>query len=201
MFLKGVLEKRSLWLSAILLIILLALPPVIPRYYTYIMTLIFVMALLSMSLNMVVGHGGLFQFHHGVFYGVGAYAFALTLVKAKLPMWLCFAVSPIVAAMFGFLIGWFCVRLTKLYFGMLQISLGSLLWAITFRWYGLTGGDDGIHGIAVPRFFVVYDECLLLRASLLRALPGRHVLDFQVSIRNDASGHPRQSGTVFCRRD
>ena len=152
MFLKGVLEKRSLWLSAILLIVLLALPPVIPRYYTYIMTLIFVMALLSMSLNMVVGHGGLFQFHHGVFYGVGAYAFALTLVKAKLPMWLCLAVSPIVAAMFGLLIGWFCVRLTKLYFGMLQISLGSLLWAITFRWYGLTGGDDGIHGIAVPAF-------------------------------------------------
>jgi branched-chain amino acid transport system permease protein len=141
-----------LWLSAILLIILLALPPFIPRYYTYILTLIFVMALLSMSLNMVVGHGGLFQFHHGVFYGVGAYAFALTLVKAKLPMWLCFAVAPIVAALFGLLIGWFCVRLTQLYFGMLQISLGSLLWAITFRWYGLTGGDDGIHGIAVPSF-------------------------------------------------
>jgi branched-chain amino acid transport system permease protein len=152
MFLKDVLEKRSLWLSAILLIILLGLPPVIPRYYTYIMTLMFVMALLSMSLNMVVGHGGLFQFHHGVFYGVGAYTFALTLVKAKLPMWLCFALSPIVAATFGLLIGWFCVRLTKLYFGMLQISLGSLLWAITFRWYGLTGGDDGIHGIAVPAF-------------------------------------------------
>ena len=152
MLLKGVLKKRSLWLSVILLIILLALPPVIPRYYTYIMTLIFVTALLAMSLNMVVGHGGLFQFHHGVFYGVGAYAFALTLVKAKLPVWFCFAVSPIVAAMFGFLIGWFCVRLTKLYFGMLQISLGSLLWAICFRWYDLTGGDDGIHGIAVPSF-------------------------------------------------
>jgi len=152
MLLKGVLKKRSLGLSVILLIILLALPPVIPRYYTYIMTLIFVTALLAMSLNMVVGHGGLFQFHHGVFYGVGAYAFALTLVKAKLPVWFCFAVSPIVAAMFGFLIGWFCVRLTKLYFGMLQISLGSLLWAVTFRWYGLTGGDDGIHGIALPSF-------------------------------------------------
>ena len=149
---KGLLEKRALWLSAMLLVILLVLPPVIPRYYTYILTLIFVMALLSMSLNMVVGHGGLFQFHHGVFYGVGAYAFALTLVKAKLPMWLCFVVSPFAAALFGFLIGWFCVRLTQLYFGMLQISLGSLLWAIAFRWYGLTGGDDGIHGIVLPPF-------------------------------------------------
>ncbi len=149
---RGMLKKRSLWASVILFLILLALPPVIPRYYTYILSVIFVMALLSMSLNMVVGHGGLFQFHHGVFYGVGAYTFALSLVKAKLPMWLCFAVSPIAAALVGFLIGWFCVRLTQLYFGMLQISLGSLLWAITFRWYDLTGGDDGIHGIAVPSF-------------------------------------------------
>jgi branched-chain amino acid transport system permease protein len=42
------------------------------------------------------------------------------------------------------------VRLSKLYFGMLQISLGSLIWAITFRWYSLTNGDDGIHGIPIP---------------------------------------------------
>jgi branched-chain amino acid transport system permease protein len=56
------------------------------------------------------------------------------------------------AAAVGLLIGWFCVRLTRLYFGMLQISLGSLIWAIAFRWYGLTGGDDGIHGIEMPSF-------------------------------------------------
>ncbi len=37
-----------------------------------------------------------------------------------------------------------CVRLSKLYFGMLQISLGSLVWALLFRWYSFTGGDDGI---------------------------------------------------------
>jgi branched-chain amino acid transport system permease protein len=105
-----------------------------------------------MSLNMVVGHGGLFQFHHGVFYGVGAYAFALMLTKVGFPMWLCFIASPLVAAATGFLIGWFCVRLTSLYFGMLQISLGSLLWALAFRWYSLTNGDDGIHDIPVPDF-------------------------------------------------
>lgn len=131
-------------------ILLLLLPSFIPRFYVYILAVIFVTALLAMSLNMVVGHGGLFQFHHGVFYGVGAYAFALMLSKAHLPMWLCFVVSPIVAAAVGFLIGWFCVRLSSLYFGMLQISLGSLIWAIAFRWYSLTHGDDGIHGVPIP---------------------------------------------------
>jgi branched-chain amino acid transport system permease protein len=103
-----------------------------------------------MSLNLVVGHGGLFQFHHAVFYGLGAYTVALMLTKTSLPMWLGFIAGPIVAALVGLLIGWFCVRLTRLYFGMLQISLGSLIWAIVFRWYSFTGGDDGIHGIPMP---------------------------------------------------
>lgn len=134
----------------VLFIVLLFLPAVIPRFYVYILAVIFVTGLLAMSLNMVVGHGGLFQFHHGVFYGVGAYSFALMMSKAGLPMWFCFITSPFIAAIVGFLIGWFCVRLTSLYFGMLQISLGSLIWAIAFRWYSLTSGDDGIHGIPVP---------------------------------------------------
>jgi branched-chain amino acid transport system permease protein len=85
-----------------------------------------------------------------VFYGVGAYAFALMITKAGLPMWLSFIAAPLAAALAGLMIGWLCVRLTKLYFGMLQISLGSLIWAIAFRWYSLTHGDDGIHGIPMP---------------------------------------------------
>jgi len=110
----------------------------------------FVTGLLAMSLNMVVGHGGMFQFHHAAFYGVSAYTLALILTKTSLPMWVGFAAGPLMAALVGLLIGLFCVRLTRLYFGMLQISLGSLIWAIIFRWYSFTGGDDGIHGIAMP---------------------------------------------------
>jgi len=144
--------SKSLWVCVVLLVALLLAPPILPRFYTYILAVIFVTALLAMSLNMVVGHGGMFQFHHCVFYGVGAYTFALTVTKAGWPMWLCFVVSPLAAALAGFVIGWFCVRLTSLYFGMLQISLGSLLWAIAFRWYSLTKGDDGIHSIPVPGF-------------------------------------------------
>jgi branched-chain amino acid transport system permease protein len=44
------------------------------------------------------------------------------------------------------------VRLNKLYYGMLQISLGSLIWIVVLRWYSLTNGDDGIHGIPMPEF-------------------------------------------------
>lgn len=133
-----------------------------------------------MSLNMVVGYGGMFQFHHAVFYGVGAYAVALMLTKTSLPMWIGFIVGPIVAALTGLIIGWFCVRLTRLYFGMLQISLGSLIWAIVFRWYSFTGGDDGIHGIPMPSLIsslnssyyfilIILVVCLILMYMILKS--------------------------------
>jgi branched-chain amino acid transport system permease protein len=146
---KKFATRHSLFAIAIL-IILLILPPLLPRFYVYILSLIFVTALLAMSLNLTVGYGGLFQFHHGAFYGVGAYATALVLTKTPLPTWVGYIAGPIVAAMVGLLIGWFCVRLSQLYFGMLQISLGSLIWTIVFRWYDFTGGDDGLHGIPRP---------------------------------------------------
>lgn len=147
---KGIFSLKSFGPIAALLIALVILPSIIPRFYIYILAVIFVTALLAMSLNMVVGHGGLFQFHHGAFYGVGAYTVALMLTKTSLPVWVGFVAAPFVAAFVGLLIGLFCVRLSRLYFGMLQISLGSLIWAIAFRWYSFTGGDDGIHGIPLP---------------------------------------------------
>lgn len=147
---KGIFSLKSFGPIAALLIALVILPSIIPRFYIYILAVIFVTALLAMSLNMVVGHGGLFQFHHGAFYGVGAYTAALMLTKTSLPVWVGFVAAPFVAAFVGLLIGLFCVRLSRLYFGMLQISLGSLIWAIAFRWYSFTGGDDGIHGIPLP---------------------------------------------------
>jgi branched-chain amino acid transport system permease protein len=173
---------RSKWFGpiAVIFIVLFILPIFVPRFYVYILALIYVTALLAMSLNMVVGHGGMFQFHHGVFYGVGAYTVALMLTKTKLPMWIGFIAGPLVAAITGLIIGWFCVRLTRLYFGMLQISLGSLIWAIVFRWYGFTGGDDGIHGVSMPSIIsslngsyyfilIIFSICLVLMYMIFKS--------------------------------
>lgn len=173
---------RSKWFgsSIVIFLVLLILPSFIPRFYTYILALIFVTSLLAMSLNLVVGHGGLFQFHHGVFYGVGAYTVALMLKKTSLPMWTGFIAGPIVAAMIGLIIGWLCVRLSRLYFGMLQISLGSLIWVIVFRWYSFTGGDDGIFGIPMPSLLsssknsyyfilIILAICLILMYMILKS--------------------------------
>ncbi len=177
---KNAARSKSFGLVIGIFIILFILPAFVPRFFVYIFALIYVTALLAMSLNMVVGYGGLFQFHHAVFYGVGAYTFALMLTKTALPMWVGFLAAPVVAAITGLIIGWFCVRLTKLYFGMLQISLGSLIWAIVYRWYSFTGGDDGIHGIRMPSIIsslnssyyfilIILVICLILMYLILKS--------------------------------
>src|SRR5512134_702983 len=134
----------------LLLLLLVALPQVLPRFTTYIAAIVLLTGLLATSLNLVIGYGGIYQFHHAVFYGVGAYGTALMLTRSPLPAPLGFLAGPLVAAALSLAMGLICIRLSKLYFGMLQISLGSLVWATVYRWYSFTGGDDGIHGIPVP---------------------------------------------------
>jgi branched-chain amino acid transport system permease protein len=144
------MKRSSLVIGAMIIVALFVLPQFLSRFYIYMSALILVTGLLATSLNLVLGFGGMYQFHHAVFYGIGAYAFALVLTKTRLHPAIAFACAPLAAALLGLLMGMICVRLSKLYFGMLQISLGSLVWAIVFRWYSFTGGDDGIHGIPLP---------------------------------------------------
>jgi len=146
----GFISRKSLGLLFAIFALLCILPLFLPRFYIYLLALILITGLLATSLNLVLGYGGMYQFHHAVFYGVGAYTFALMLTKTNLPAWNAYLAAPLAAALLGLAMGAICIRLSKLYFGMLQISLGSLVWAIVFRWYSFTGGDDGIHGCSVP---------------------------------------------------
>ena len=133
------------------LALLAAVPLFAPSYYVYLLALIFITALLATSLNIGLGYGGVLQMHHAVFYGLGAYTVAVTFTRTELPMWLGLVSGPIVAAIAALFIGWFCVRLRGLYFGMLTLALGQFIWAIIYRWYAVTGGDNGIHGVPMPK--------------------------------------------------
>ncbi|MCX5812335.1 MAG: branched-chain amino acid ABC transporter permease [Proteobacteria bacterium] len=155
---KDMLGGKGRITGIVLLVFLFSLPLIAPRFYVYMTSIILLTGLLATSLNFVLGYGGVFQFHHCVFYGAGAYGTALMLTKGGFPLWISFFVGPIVSALLGLILGIICVRLSKLYFGMLQISLGSLVWVIIYRWYSFTGGDDGIHGITMPDIVSSYNN-------------------------------------------
>jgi branched-chain amino acid transport system permease protein len=181
---KALFSLKTTLTGLVLLALLLLAPQFLTRFYIYMGALIFAIALLATSLNLVLGFGGMYQFHHAVFYGVGAYAFALTATKSGLPLWFGYLLAPVCSATLGLLMGLITVRLNQLYFGMLQLSLGSLVWAITYRWYAFTGGDDGIHGVPLPDLIssssgtyyfnlIVTAGCLLLMYIVVNSPFGR----------------------------
>ncbi|MFA5615623.1 MAG: hypothetical protein WDK95_02075, partial [Syntrophorhabdaceae bacterium] len=80
-------RTKSLWVI-IGLVILFLFPVFLDRFYIYLAAIILLTGLCATSLNFVLGYGGVFQFHHAVFYGVGAYSAALMVLKSGLSPWL-----------------------------------------------------------------------------------------------------------------
>ncbi len=169
-------DKKMLGLKFIFLvfivILLLAAPAYLSRYYLYLITLILITVLFATSLNIPLGYGGLLVLHQATFYGIGAYTFAIILQRTDFPALPAAIASPFAAALLALFIGWICIRLRGLYFGFLTLAMGQLVWAIVYRWYDFTGGDDGIYGISLPDVArsesnVYYITLLVVAASLL----------------------------------
>jgi branched-chain amino acid transport system permease protein len=183
--LKDLLHSKSFIIAFAGIILILLVPVILPlfmqaRFYIYLISLILVFGLFATSLNFALGYGGIYQFHHAVFYGIGAYATALMLLKSGLPAWIGFIAGPVVSAILSLIMGLICLRLSKLYFGMLQVSLGSLVWVVVYRWRSFTGGEDGIHGIPMPELissptgayyftFIVYLICFFIIYKIINA--------------------------------
>ena len=108
---------------------------------------ILILALFATALHAIIGPGGLVSFGHAAFFGGGAYAAALLVKYAATPMELNLLLAPPAAALLAIVIGWFCVRLSGVYFAMLTLAFAQIVWSVVFQWGEVTGGDDGILGI------------------------------------------------------
>jgi branched-chain amino acid transport system permease protein len=108
------------------------------------------MALFATSLNMLVGYTGLVSFGHGMFYGLGAYAFALLMQLTALPLPVAFVATLVVTAAVATVIGAICIRLKTIYFAFVTLAMQMLMHSIVISAVDLTGGDQGLQG-GIPR--------------------------------------------------
>ncbi len=104
-------------------------------------------ALFAASLHFIMGPAGLHSFGHAAYFGLGAYAAALLVRQAGLPMPLALLLAPLAAAAGATLFGWFCVRLSGVYLAMLTLAFAQIVWSITFQWDDFTGGSNGLTGV------------------------------------------------------
>ncbi len=142
--------------------LILVLLPLLPGQYIVVVGAeIIILGLFAVSFNLLYGYMGEISFGHAAFFGLGAYATALFMRYFQSPTgevsYLAFFFSILMAvpvtALGSLLVGFFCVRLTGIYFAMLSLAFGELLFYIVFSWYSFTKGDDGIQGLLPPLFF------------------------------------------------
>ena len=161
--LAGLLRNRTLSVpvSAVLLVVFLLVPFLFGKFWIQVANEILILGLFAMSFNLIYGYMGQISFGHAAFFGLGAYGTAMMFREFTggteeitfLQFFVSLAVGVPVAAVGAALVGFFCVRLTGIYFAILSLAFGELLFFIVFSWYGFTGGDDGIQRLLPPPFF------------------------------------------------
>jgi branched-chain amino acid transport system permease protein len=131
------------------LLLLLLVPLFTGRFYQYLLTQIFIASLMAIAFNLLLGTTGLLSFGQAAFFGVGAYTVGLLLTKGGFATLPALLLAPVAAGVVAGVVGFFCVRLSGVHFAMLTLAFGQLIFTVAYKWYGLTGGDNGIQGIPV----------------------------------------------------
>lgn len=136
------------WLGFISLLIYI--PHLVSAYQLLLYIEILIMALLAASFNLLFGYTGLLSFGQAAYFGIGAYVCGLILIQISPSIWLGILGGILFSTLSAIAIGFFCVRLTGIYFSMLTLAFGEMVYAIAFKWYDVTGGDNGLVGVPKP---------------------------------------------------
>ena len=145
--------NRSNFFLIIGLLILAAGPAYFSGFTIYLLTYGMIMSIAALALNLLLGYTGLMSFGHGMFIGAGAYTVALMMKYAGIHSFeILIPLSILISAGLAALVGCFCTRQIEIYFSMLTLAFGELLFALCSKFYSFTGGTDGIR-VKMPTLF------------------------------------------------
>jgi branched-chain amino acid transport system permease protein len=154
---RGLIRHRWVWL-VIAFCLFAAMPVFVGTGWVSLLSEVLILAVAASALNLLVGYTGMISFGPAGLYAVGAYTTALLIVKIHLPFGFAMVAGPVFAAVASLIVGWFCVRRTAVYFALLTLAFSQLIHTVVFKWYSLTGGDDGILDIPIPTFLSSIDS-------------------------------------------
>ncbi|HVC56299.1 MAG TPA: branched-chain amino acid ABC transporter permease [Stellaceae bacterium] len=183
-------SRRQIPWTLIVFLIALWVPWLGSRYDTFLATQIAIYGLFALSLNLLLGTTGLVSFGHVAYFGVGAYVCGILMKTYGVSFLVAFPAAGLAAAGFAVVFGFFCVRLSQIYFAMLTLAFSQIVWAVCFKWNSVTGGDTGLPDVPFPnldwmsaipglsdlrigeQFYLVTLVLVLLCVAVLRRLTG-----------------------------
>ena len=138
---------RRLTLLAVLGLLVIAAPWVLSSYWVGLLTEMAILAILAMSLDILLGYTGLPSLGHASLFGVAAYAVALLSTRYGMDFWTCVLAGLVVGTFLSAAIGLIVSHVRGVYFLMITLAMGMVLWGLSYRWIPVTGGDNGLSGI------------------------------------------------------
>lgn len=134
--------------AALFLLVLLAVPPVLPNeYYLSICILACVNAVIAVGLNLLMGYAGQVSLGHAAFYGLGAYATAICTVRFGLPIPAGMAIGVVLATVVAWIVAVPTLKLRGHYLAMATLGFGIIVSIVFNEAVELTGGPSGYVGI------------------------------------------------------
>lgn len=137
----------SILLLAGALAALAVLPIVSGRFTVYLAMRVMLLGIFAVGYNLLLGQTGLLSFGHGAFYAAGAYGMGFCWLHLSPHPLVGIAAGVAAAVLLGALIGFFCIRHTEIYFAMLTLAFGMMVFSLIWNARDITGGDDGLVGI------------------------------------------------------
>lgn len=151
---------RGRWVSLAVLIVVVTLlvsaPYLTGAYSVGLMTEALIIGLWAMSLNVLAGQTGLITLGHAATLGVGGYAVGLLQRDLEWPFLLAGAGGVAAAMAISVVFALTAARSTRVYFILVTLAQGMLVWGVIQRWSSFTGGDDGLRGISRPDALIEY---------------------------------------------
>ncbi len=148
------------WGKLILVLVLLALAVAIPylttSFYVNLFTEVLIFGLLAMSIDILAGYTGLTSMGHAGIFGVSAYVVGYTLTKTTLPLEFALSLGIVASILTAALFAIIAIRTTGVYFLMVTLAEGMIVWGIAYRWASVTGAENGIRGVPRPLFVHEY---------------------------------------------
>jgi branched-chain amino acid transport system permease protein len=142
-------HRARIALAGLALGALLVLPPVAGPYWTGLVTLIYIFGLLALSVDLLLGHAGLFSLTHASFFAVSAYTVAILQVRYGVPTLLAARAGMLAGTLLALVFG-LSVRTRGVYFILITIAFGFVVWGVAHRWSSFTGGDNGVTNVPFP---------------------------------------------------
>src|SRR3990167_10377946 len=141
---------------AVVLSALAVATPFAGSYLILLITQALILAILSMSLDILLGFTGLPSLGQAAYLGMGAYLTAILATHYDFGLgwsfWVVILLGILIGAATAALFGLFAIRATGVYFLMITLALGMCVWGLAYRWNSLTGGDNGINLPGRPEF-------------------------------------------------